>query len=164
MILDSLLKQAINNFEKKNLIKSIELFEKILEKEPNNSEIITNKATCLAELGRYEESIEQLEKVLNKNPDDFDGWYNKATTLYDMGKYEDALNGFNLALKISPKDTSALCNKANVSMKLGAYDFISKPSDPKGLKVPNLDIEILNNIGIVYAGEKQHYTSTSTFN
>jgi len=88
MILDSLLKQAINNFDKKKFEKSIELFEKILEKEPNNSEIITNKAICLAELGRYEESIEQLEKVLNYNPDDFDGWYNKATTLYDMGKYE----------------------------------------------------------------------------
>ena len=25
------------------------------------------------------------------------------------------------------------------------HDFISKPSDPKGFKVPNLDIEILNN-------------------
>ena len=34
MILDSLLKQAINNFEKKKFEKSIELFEKILEKEP----------------------------------------------------------------------------------------------------------------------------------
>ena len=41
MILDSLLKQAINNFDKKKFEKSIELFEKILEKEPNNSEIIT---------------------------------------------------------------------------------------------------------------------------
>ena len=76
MILNSLLKQAINNFDKKKFEKSIELFEKILEQSPNNSEIITNKATCLAELGRYEESIEQLEKVLNHNPDDFDVWYN----------------------------------------------------------------------------------------
>ena len=53
---------------KKKFEKSIELFEKILEKEPNNSEIITNKATCLVELGRYEESVEQLERK-NENSD-----------------------------------------------------------------------------------------------
>ena len=112
MILDSLLKQAINNFDKKKFEKSIELFEKILEKEPNNSEIITNKAICLAELGRYEESIEQLEKVLNQNPDDFDGWYNKATTLYDMGKYEDALDGFYHAYLMPQKHW--LCYKVHL--------------------------------------------------
>ena len=47
MILNSLLQQAINNFDKKKFEKSIQLFEKILEKKPNNSEIITNKALVL---------------------------------------------------------------------------------------------------------------------
>jgi hypothetical protein len=34
------------------------------------------------------------------------------------------------------------------------HDFISKPSDPKGLKVPNLDIEILNNKKALIENEK----------
>ena len=34
------------------------------------------------------------------------------------------------------------------------YDFISKPIDPKGLKVPNLDIEILNNKKALIENEK----------
>ena len=34
------------------------------------------------------------------------------------------------------------------------HDFISKPSDPRGLKVPNLDIEILNNKKALIENEK----------
>ena len=34
------------------------------------------------------------------------------------------------------------------------HDFISKPSDPKGFKVPNLDIEILNNKKALIENEK----------
>ena len=34
------------------------------------------------------------------------------------------------------------------------HDFISKPSDPKGLKVPNLDIKILNNKKALIENEK----------
>ncbi|MDC6451421.1 hypothetical protein PQZ43_01030 [Alphaproteobacteria bacterium] len=34
------------------------------------------------------------------------------------------------------------------------HDFISKPFDPKGLKVPNLDIEILNNKKALIENEK----------
>ena len=92
MILDSLLKQAIQDFNKKKFQKSMKLFEMILEENPHNSEIIVNKAVCLAELGKYEESLEELEKVLAENPDDFDGIYNKATTLYDMDQYEDEVS------------------------------------------------------------------------
>ena len=54
MIFDSLLKQAIQDFDKKKFQKSINLFEIILEENPHNSEIIINKAVCLAELGKYD--------------------------------------------------------------------------------------------------------------
>ena len=54
MILDSLLKQAIRDFDKKKFQKSINLFEMIIEENPNNSEMIINKAVCLAELGKYD--------------------------------------------------------------------------------------------------------------
>ena len=40
MILDSLLKQAIRDFDKKKFQKSINLFEMIIEENPNNSEMI----------------------------------------------------------------------------------------------------------------------------
>ena len=42
MIFDSLLKQAIQDFDKKKFQKSINLFEIILEENPHNSEIIIN--------------------------------------------------------------------------------------------------------------------------
>ena len=44
----SLLEQGIQNFENENFQKAIKLFEKILKSDPDNSEAIINKTSCLA--------------------------------------------------------------------------------------------------------------------
>ena len=97
----SLLDQGIQNFENENFTKAIKLFEKILKSDSGNPEAIINKASCLAEIGKYDEAIKQLEIFLKKNPDDFVALYNKGTTLYDMDRHEEALDTFDTALKLS---------------------------------------------------------------
>ena len=72
---DSLLDLAMKNFENENFTKAIQQFEKILKLDPENSEAIINKSSCLAEIGKYDESIDQLEIFLKKNPNDFDALY-----------------------------------------------------------------------------------------
>ena len=74
----SLLEQGIQNFENENFQKAIKLFEKILKSDPDNSEAIINKTSCLAYpyheftknvAGDFElESLPSINNLENKFP------------------------------------------------------------------------------------------------
>ena len=49
---------------------AIEIFNKVLELNPENEYALSNKGNALNALEKYEEAIEIFNKVLELNPDD----------------------------------------------------------------------------------------------
>ncbi len=73
--------EAIDLFSNEETEKSIELFQKAVELDPNFYEAHYNLAQILMSLNRNEEAVKSLEKIIKLKPDD-------AETLYNLGKIQ----------------------------------------------------------------------------
>jgi tetratricopeptide (TPR) repeat protein len=52
--------------------RSLGFYDKLLKQEPNNPQILVNKAICTSKLGNHKEAISLYDKVLQLNPNYFD--------------------------------------------------------------------------------------------
>ena len=86
----------------------------ILEKYPNNLDILTNKAGILIKLERYSESLIISNKVLEIEPDKISTLTNKAIALKMLKKYEETFLTFTKILMLTPEDETVQKARANV--------------------------------------------------
>jgi tetratricopeptide (TPR) repeat protein len=88
-----------------------------------------NKASALADLGKYEEAIEAYDKAIAIDPNYAAAHYNKGNDLYYLGKYEEAIESYDKAIAINPNYTAAHYNKARALADLERYDEAIKAYD-----------------------------------
>ncbi len=86
---------------------AISYFDKILEKDPQNTKALTNKGVALGSLERTLEAISQFDKVLEIDPNNLDALNNKGAALVKLEKYDEALLYFDRILAIDPEKQSA---------------------------------------------------------
>jgi tetratricopeptide (TPR) repeat protein len=89
---------------------SLIFFDDSLIKEPNNVEVITNKASALRKLGYFSESISYYDQALKVDPNFIPAINNKANTLADMGKYDESILLYNVAIQKNPDYNTAKQN------------------------------------------------------
>ena len=77
--------------EKKNFSESQIWWDRCLEKKPNDQNVLNNKGTALADLGKHEEAIIQYDKALEIDPNYEFALNNKGIALADLGKHEEAI-------------------------------------------------------------------------
>jgi tetratricopeptide (TPR) repeat protein len=65
--------------------------EKYLEIDPNDEEMLVDKAEIFQLRGRYEESLVVLDQVLQRDPDSSDALATRATSLLRLGRAKEAL-------------------------------------------------------------------------
>ena len=79
------MKLAINDFLKGNQETAIAKFEKLIQKEPENADVLYNYGCILGELEHYEKEQNLYKRILEKNPNDSDrkscNWYLTANAL-----------------------------------------------------------------------------------
>ncbi|MEM2924118.1 MAG: MBL fold metallo-hydrolase [Methanocellales archaeon] len=111
----------------KNLIKAglleeaIICLDEILEKDPENDELLGLKGSCLADLGRCEESIACFDKILRKKPHE-GALYGKGMNLLELKRYEEALKCFDEALKLNPNLVEVQIGKGLALIELGRVE------------------------------------------
>ena len=102
---------------------SVEWYDKVLEKTPNNIVSINNKGVALANLGHHQQALDWYDHALKQFSDDLDIIANKARILgLELDKYTDALKLINKYLKKDPDHKGLLCNKAEILKKMGYKD------------------------------------------
>ncbi len=84
-------------FYKKEYQKAIEWYNKALEIDKNNFDILFNMAYSLDELGRYNEAIEWHDKALRIKPDFALTLNNKGSALNNLGKYNESIECYDKA-------------------------------------------------------------------
>jgi len=146
---------------------AINVIDEALNFYPDNSMLISNKATFLVGINK-EKALIELDNVLKLLGDDDDKiristLYNKASLLKDSCQYEESLKSLNELLKISSDDLGALEDKTDVLIKLKEYDEGIKTCDNILNIAPSNMKAIINKSGMLNKIGKTH-KSNETLN
>ncbi len=97
---------------------AITFFDKSLEENPENIEVLTNKGSALAKLGQYSEAIRYYNLALKIEQDYLPAINNKANALAEIGNLKEAISLYNLVLDHEPAYTVAQDNLEKASEKI----------------------------------------------
>jgi len=107
-------------------------YERALALAPDNVSIISNSASFLFYLRRYDAAIALREYVLPRNPLSAVGYYNLGATYIAAGRLEDAKNALETTLRLSPNFSNAHIWLGKVLLLMGeaqaALDMTQKES------------------------------------
>lgn len=126
ILLESYYKQAQIFIEKRAYTKSLRLFQKMNQIEPENISTLTNIAVSNVYLENYQKAIEIFEDLVSKNPEDFLTYFNLGSTYSKNGEYENAISYFEKALEIEPKHQFTYYNMGINFIKMEKYDLAIK--------------------------------------
>jgi tetratricopeptide (TPR) repeat protein len=81
-----------------------------LEKNPNDTTLMTKYANFLFDSGKFSEAVSWFEKVVALQPDSPDAKTDLGTALWNAGQKDKAMEQYQAALKIDPKNMATLHN------------------------------------------------------
>ncbi len=67
----------------------------------------TNRATCLAMIGRRDEALELLERLTTEHPEFADGWYSLGLARLKLGHLDAAVWALDRAIELAPDHANA---------------------------------------------------------
>ena len=103
--------QALECVEDGNYFDALELYDLVLQEEPDNASALVDKGATLQNMGKLKLAIRSYDKVLNVFPEHLDALLNKGAALHSDQKYLEAIKCYDLALKIDKRCTMALAYK-----------------------------------------------------
>jgi len=83
---------------------AIEVFDQILEIDPNNVKALINRSAVLIEIGQNEKAIYDANRILTIDPNNVKALSNKGTALANMGYSHDAISTFEKAIELDPNN------------------------------------------------------------
>src|SRR3989344_4940631 len=86
---------------------AIEYFDKILQVDPTNINILNNKAATLFNLGKIDESLQTLDNILEIEPSNVNVLILKGKVLSETKRHGEAFSIFKKALEIDPTNEYA---------------------------------------------------------
>jgi len=86
------------------------MFKAALEKNPEDTTLITKYANFLFDTGRFSEAVTWFEKVVALQPKSPDARTDFGTALWNAGEKDKAMAQYQAALKIDPKNMATLHN------------------------------------------------------
>jgi protein O-GlcNAc transferase len=101
---------------------SIEAFDELLARCPNNAFAYNDKGVALSEIGRHEEALVSLSTALQLSPTFGDAWLNKGNALGKLNRYSEAIDSFTAAARLNQNLFFAHLGLGNVYRNLKRYD------------------------------------------
>ena len=87
---------------------AIEVYERYLEEDPMNTDVLVEHGICLSDLDRLEEAIERFEDALALTPEHAGALYNLAITQYRAARHVEALDTLQRAWLAEPDNPLTL--------------------------------------------------------
>jgi len=147
---------AIQNHQNNNLQDAQNLYNKILEIDPNHSQTLNNLGVSFQDLRKNKKAKECFEKAIKINPNYADAHNNLGVIFQDLGENEKAKECIEKAIKINPNYPDAHNNLGTIFQDLGKNKK-AKECFEKAIKIIPNYAEALNNLGIIFnnLGENQ---------
>ncbi len=79
--------------------------------EPQDADLITDRAVALAAMRRYAEALQELDQVLRLEPDRVEAMVFRASALRNLDRTEDAMRTITQALTAAPDNPEALLER-----------------------------------------------------
>ncbi|NLJ39570.1 MAG: tetratricopeptide repeat protein [Candidatus Atribacteria bacterium] len=173
--------KGLEFFKTGNNFKTLEYFDKSLEKYSNNLSVLNVKMFVLTSLHRYDEALKSANMALVSDFDEDRTYYdkqkrgvdgkkifaaalaNKGHILSKLGKYDVALSYYDKALKKYPELTIGLIYKADTFQELGKYDEASKYFD-EALELDKNDWMVSNGAGTILFRLEKYEEAIRYFN
>ena len=126
-----------------------ELYNKILETNPNHSPTLNNLGVIFKKLGEYQKAISCFEKVIKINPKYSGVYFNFGNTFKELKEYQKAISYYEKEIEINPNHTAAYNNLGVIFKILGK---IQKAKDyyEKAIAINPNYAEAHNNLGTIY--------------
>jgi Flp pilus assembly protein TadD len=90
--------QSIKDGYKTDL--AINVFDKVIELNPNNADAWNDKGETLVTSGEYDEAIKALDKAIEIDPNKAGAWNNKGIALKSLGRDTEAQVAFAKATEL----------------------------------------------------------------
>lgn len=132
----------------KNFPLAIDLFSRAIERDPDDAQILFNRANVYYEKGQIAQSLDDLELALSLEPDNVLGLLTQGNAYIASNQQDKALICFDKALALSPKSVKALNNRGLVLTAKGFHTEAFK-SFAKAIANDPLFADGFNNLGIL---------------
>lgn len=124
---------------------AIEAYTKALQREPDNSYALTQRAAAYAELGEHDKAIAdriaEADAGVAANSDAASPYVSRGNLMLDFRRYDDAIKDFDKALSLEPKNAMALADRGMARAWKGELEAASSDLnssfaiDPKNVVV-----------------------------
>jgi len=119
---DHNLTEGVQLFQQGKYEEAIALFQKVIEKDPDNVDAHYSLALSLLRSGKQDEAIALLEKVKEMKPDMMETYLALGECYFNKGENDKAVSYFEKALEIEP-------NNAEVYYNLGIIHYKNDRTD-----------------------------------
>ncbi|MBN1375424.1 MAG: tetratricopeptide repeat protein [Dehalococcoidia bacterium] len=109
MTFDDIFRKGFCHLQLDEDAEAVHCFDEALEKEPDNLMALTNKGTCLYNLGSISEAFQVFNKVMKLNPGVFPPWYyigmfnlKHYSETGDIKSLERLVNAYRRVFSIAP--------------------------------------------------------------
>jgi len=111
MNINKAIQLACENHQKGNFKQAESLYKNILEKQPDNPDILYMIGLLFCQLANYDSAIQYIRKALQFGPADIAGAYcNLGIALQGKGLLDEAISYYQKALQFKPSFAEAYCN------------------------------------------------------
>lgn len=138
---------ADDHMRRKQFHHAIELYDKIISLQPENTRVLFNKAICLQMSNRLAEAVGVYDRLLGNNPRDIDCLINKGLALRKMGDMMGAVETYEKAGEINPYDSTVWNNLGIAFKSMGRWEEAIESYD-KGLSAKPNDAGLWSNKGV----------------
>jgi len=129
---------------------AMEHYQKAIQINPNDCEVLNNLGNALADKGRFDEAIENFRQAIRINPNFYFALTGLGVALADKGRFDEAIENFRQAIRINPNDCGALINLGIALAAKGRFDEAIE-NFRKAIRINPNYCEALVNLGIALA-------------
>jgi tetratricopeptide (TPR) repeat protein len=108
-------------YEAKKLEAVLKIFDRFLQRNPQDDRILLMHGDTLYKLGRFDEAIASYDKAIEFKPNDDQAWHNKGCVFYKWGKYQDALDAYQQAINFRSDAYDSWYERGFIFFQLGNY-------------------------------------------
>lgn len=105
--------------EKSEYDKAITEYTRVIEIEPEFTDIYLYRGSAYFDKGDYNHAIADFTEAIRRNPQSIDAYNGRGVAYRNKGDYDHAFADYNEAIRLDSKDSEAYNNRAYALFKLG---------------------------------------------
>lgn len=149
--------------QKRDFSTALESYNKVIEKDGNNTNALFKRALVYINLGEPEKAIADLDLVIKKKPKYSDAWNLRGLVYSGKPDFEKAIKNYTKAIEFDKKFGAPYLNRAVAYIELQKEDEALKDLDmAEELWTDNP--EVYYNRGNIYKQRGQYYQAIDDYN